>query len=157
MWRVKLLLGALSLVLPLSFACSTLHPPSAPGVQKQSQRGELSLLLSSARSVCVVAPSDVTRAEIVKKLVAWGRLNVVSRPDDADLILEMRRIGGFTAGADYDSEGYPFSASVTLRLSGIQTWSTNATSPPPIDIEGKWAARAIADEFVKYFDRTVPI
>jgi hypothetical protein len=154
------LLVALLLAVPHPLAFPLQHPPSTTDVGKQKQKRELdSRLLLSARSLCVLAPGDASLAEIVKKLIAWGRLSIVSKPDGADLVLEMRRIevvSAFSSLGSDDFQGYPFSASVKHRLSGVQAWSTRAASLPSTDWDGVWAARAIADEFIKYFDRAVP-
>ena len=120
-------------------------------------------LLASSTTLCMVVPNGgtVLETEISTKLVAWGRLMLAARPDIADLVLEVRRIDPLRTNSEFretESSGIQYVALVRHRQSGVQVWSTTkGASWTPSDWNGAWAGRQIADEFVRYFDKTVPL
>ena len=155
-------LVALLLAVPLaSSACSGLHGRPIADVGSQNPQGAREArLLASARRLSVVTPSDPSLVAILDRIDGWGRLSLVGRPDEADLVLEMRRLETVETFGEMRIDefvGYPFTASVRHRSSGLQVWSTRAVSLPRTDAAGVWAARKVAREFIEYFDREVPL
>src|SRR5258708_24459461 len=56
-------------------------------------------LLRKATTIHVTAsegPRQDLKSEVIKKLVKWGKLSVVSDPDKADLILKVELTRGFS-------------------------------------------------------------
>jgi hypothetical protein len=135
-----------ALVLALS-----LDPQATPDMAK---------LLASANTVCIVVPANAPAVyeQVGGRLTAWGRLRVVTRPDDADLVLEVSRISVLQAPSEQrhqEPEGARFAARLTHRASGLELWRTVKGGSWSLSTSnGAWAGRAIADAFIKYFEKT---
>jgi S1-C subfamily serine protease len=106
-------------------------------------------ILSKAKTLCISVPTGgpVLRAEIMSRFLKWGKLTLVSSPDYADLVLDVVQTPGLgsTAAAwlkdtDSGTELWAGTKGGMFRLSGI----------------GKTrAARSIADEAIRFFERTL--
>jgi hypothetical protein len=105
----------------------------------------------------VLAPNAASLAAIEGRLRAWGRLKLVTPPDEGDLVLEVRRVDPLVAYSDVRDEsggGATFAARLTYRASQVEVWSTTKGGSWPLsDWQGSWAGKAIADEFIRYFDK----
>jgi hypothetical protein len=107
--------------------------------------------LSSAKTICiwVVSGSPVFKTEVTNKLNKWGKLKIVSSPDDADLILRIAQTGRFNMNT---GAGNQATALLMQRESGQELWGT--TKGGTWSMRGwseAWVARAIADEFIKFY------
>ncbi len=109
-------------------------------------------IIASAKTLCVWVTSGnaVLKTELSGKLLEWGRLKLVSSPEEADLVLQVVQTGQLNLGT---GEGNQATALLTERASGIELWSKTKG--------GSWAmsgwsnasvARALAKEFIKFFD-----
>jgi tetratricopeptide (TPR) repeat protein len=123
--------------------------PAKPTVSTLPPRstGEV---LASAKTLCIVQENGnvVIKAEIVKKLLKWGRFTLVSSVDEADLIVVIVQTGSLNL---YTGEGSQAAASLRQRGSSAVLWSTTKG--------GGWSmkgfsdasvGRAIADELTKF-------
>jgi hypothetical protein len=109
-------------------------------------------IIASAKTLCVWVSSGnaVLKTELSGKLLEWGKLKLVSSPEDADLILKVVQTGELNLATGAGNQ-----ATVLLvdRTSGTELWSKTKG--------GSWAmsgwsnasvARALAKEFIKFFD-----
>jgi S1-C subfamily serine protease len=109
-------------------------------------------IIASAQSLCVwvVSGSPVLKTEFSGKLLEWGKLKLVSSPDDADLVLKVVQTGELntTTGA-----GNQATALLIDRTSGTELWSkTRGGSWAMTGWSNAWVARALAKDFIKFFD-----
>ncbi len=82
-----------------------------------------------------------------KKLIQWGRLRLVSSPEDADLVLEVVQTGTLAGG------GNQAAASLKDTQSGQEFWtSTRGGGWATSGWSNAWVGRAIAKDFIKFFD-----
>jgi hypothetical protein len=96
--------------------------------------------------------SPVVEAEISKKLISWGRLDVVTRPEKADLILEVTQTGelNLNTGAGNQATGV-----LKDYQSGLQLWSTaKGGSWAMSGWSNAWVGRSIAGELIKFLSST---
>lgn len=144
---------------PLAAALLLAVSPTAPDADEQDRRDQSPpTFLVSSRTICI-AVNGPTRlgTEIGNKLTAWGRLTLVAHPNDADLLLEAAAVDAVRAQGEVrpqEAGGSQFTARVRHRQSGVQVWSTTKGGNWGLsDASGAWAGRAIAEEFVRYFDK----
>jgi hypothetical protein len=87
----------------------------------------------------------------VRRLLKWGRLQLVTSPDDADLVLQLVQTGGLDT---WHVKGNQAAAWVKDPQSGTELWA---------DLEGgtwrlsgfstAWVGREIAEEFIRFYER----
>ena len=109
--------------------------------------------ISRAKSVHVTAPdgpSQDLKAEVIKKLVKWGKLQIVTDPEKADLILKVELTRGFS---QWKGKGARGAAELTDRQTSTILWATSEG--------GDWSmagysngkvGRKIADKFIKFYE-----
>jgi hypothetical protein len=121
-------------------------------------RQNVDSLLASSRTVYLAPGTQASRdlmVEIERKLDASGRLLLVPRPADADLILAVRKVHVAQVQAE-EPDVYQYTAVVKHRRSGVDVWSvvrrTSGMQGLP-DRGDAWAGRTIADDFVRVVDR----
>ena len=160
------MLDAITLVVALLIAVFT---PGAQARESQvllsgtngARRESPAQLLASSKTLLVIAPATkpVLDAAICNKLSAWGRLTLVSRWSDADLVLDVRQMDAVRAHSDFRDDsggGVQHTASVWHRQSGVRIWSTITGGSWPLnEWGGAWTGRGIADGFIKFFDKSV--
>ncbi len=111
-------------------------------------------LVTSAKTLCVWVTSGnpVLKTELSGKLLEWGKLKLVSSPEEADLVLKVVQTGQLNMAT---GAGNQATALLTDHASGSELWSKTKG--------GSWAmsgwsntavARALAKEFIKFFDST---
>jgi frataxin-like iron-binding protein CyaY len=132
------------------------HSLSAAPVRKEAKSPERSPkeIVASAKTLCILVSSGniILKTELSGKLLQWGRLKLVSSPDEADLILKVVQTGelNLTTGA-----GNQATVLLTDRSSGTELWSkTKGGGWAMSGFNTAWVARALAKEFIKYFDST---
>jgi hypothetical protein len=111
-------------------------------------------ILRAAKTVCilVMAGSPVLKSEFSEKLLDWGKLSLVSSPESADLIVEITQTGALNMGT---GSGNQATALLRDRSSGEELWSkTKGGSWSMSGYSNAWVARALAKEFIKFFDHT---
>ena len=112
-------------------------------------------MISSAKTLCVwvVSGNPVLKTELSGKLLEWGKLTLVSSPEEADLVLKVVQTGQLNMAT---GAGNQATVLLTDRSSGTELWSKTKG--------GSWAmsgwsnasvARALAKEFIKFFNSTV--
>lgn len=150
----------LNLAIPSNYAAAMLiNPPTGVGrtlVKMSSQiAAPPSEILASAKTLSIVVNgSPVFKVEISKKLAKWGRLTLVSSPDEADLLLNVDQTGqlNLSTGA-----GNQATAQLVHRETGRELWGvTKGGSWAMSGYSEAWVAHAVADEFVKFYKATVP-
>ncbi len=109
-------------------------------------------IIASAQTLCitVISGSPVLKTELSGKLLEWGKLRLVSSPEDADLILKVAQTGELNLGTGAGNQ-----ATVLLvdRVSGTELWSkTKGGSWAMSGYSNAWVARDLAKEFIKFFD-----
>jgi hypothetical protein len=109
-------------------------------------------MLGSAKTLCVWVTSGnpVLKTEVSSKILQWGKLTLVTDPNDADLILEIVQTGQLNLGT---GAGNQATALLRHRESGTELWSKARG--------GSWAmngwsnsavAHGLATDFIKFFD-----
>jgi S1-C subfamily serine protease len=112
--------------------------------------------IQSAKTLCVWvgSGSPVLKTELSGKLSEWGKLTLVSSPEDADLILEVVQVGQLNLGT---GDGNQATALLRDRISGTELWSkTKGGSWAMSGWSNAWVARALAKEFIKFYESKVP-
>ena len=112
-------------------------------------------ILASAKTIYIrlTAGNPVLKSELSESLMKWGKLTLVSSPDDADLVLEVVQTGQLNT---WTGEGNQAAAILTESETGVQLWSkTKGGSWAMSGWSNAWVARALAKEFIKFFDSTV--
>jgi len=112
-------------------------------------------MLQSAKTLCiwVNAGSAVLKSEFSGKLLEWGKLTLVSSPNQADLVLEITQTGQLNVGT---GSGNQATATLKDRASGIELWSkTKGGGWAMSGWSNSWVARALASEFTKFFDNAM--
>jgi S1-C subfamily serine protease len=126
-------------------AASVRLKPQTPGRSPKE-------LVASAKTLCVWVASGnaVLKTELSGKLLEWGKLKLVSSPEEADLVLKVVQTGELNMAT---GAGNQATVLLTDRASGIELWSKTKG--------GSWAmsgwsnasvARALAREFIKFFE-----
>ena len=119
---------------------------SAAPVEPQKARQQA---IADAKSIFVYvrSGSPVLEAEISKKIVSWGHLDVVARPDLADLMLEVVQTGELNLGTGAGNQA----AAVLRDRSGLQLWSTAKGGSWAVSgWSNAWVGRSIASELIKF-------
>ncbi len=109
-------------------------------------------ILASAKSICVLVKqgNPILKTEISNKLLAWGKLNLLVSPTEADLVLQVIQ----TSTLDGYGRGNEATALLVEPSSGVELWSTTKG--------GSWqfsgwrvasVAHAIANEFIKMMEK----
>jgi hypothetical protein len=133
------------------------QPETTPKTSSQSpaaQSPTAPQLLLSAKTLCVLVPSGnaVLKTEITNKLASWGKLALVSAPEQADLILKVEQTGQLNTKT---GEGNQAAALLTHQESGQELWGvTKGGSWAMSGFSYAWVARAIASDFIKFYDTT---
>lgn len=111
-------------------------------------------IMSRAKTLHVIAPegpSQDLKAEAIKKLVKWGKLQIVSDLEKADLILKVELTRGFS---QWKGKGARGAAELTDRQTSAVLWATSEG--------GDWSmagysngkvGRKIADKFIKFYEQ----
>ena len=111
-------------------------------------------LLLSAKTLCVLVPSGnaVLKTEISNKLIKWGKLTLITDPDQADLVLKVEQTGQLNLKT---GEGNQAAALLTHRESGQELWGvTKGGSWAMSGYSYAWVGRAVASDFIKFYDST---
>jgi hypothetical protein len=138
----------------ISAPTSELRSLTASPVQSMPNTPERSPqeMIASAKTICVWVASGnaVLKTELSGKLLEWGKLKLVSSPGEADLVLKVVQTGELNMAT---GAGNQATVLLTDRASGTELWSKTKG--------GSWAmsgwsnaavARALAKEFIKFFD-----
>jgi len=134
--------------------------PAVPTRQDRKAESPAKLLASS-RTICVsLSGPPELGTEISNQLRTWGRLREVSRPDEADLVLrvatEPEAVTAYSEFRHDEAKGVAFAGVVTHRESATKLWSSSKGGTwQGSDGRGSWAGRALARDFIKYFENTV--
>ena len=109
-------------------------------------------IIATAKTLCVSVSSGnaVLKTELSGKLLEWGKLKLVSSPEEADLILKVVQTGELNLATGAGNQ-----ATVLLvdRTSGTELWSkTKGGGWAMSGWNNAWVARALAKEFIKFFD-----
>lgn len=109
-------------------------------------------IITSAKTLCVTVPSgnEVLKTELSGKLLEWGRLRLVSSPDDADLVLEVTQTGelNLETGA-----GNQATAMLVDGATGVELWAkTRGGSWAMSGYSIAWVARQLAKDFIKFYE-----
>lgn len=123
-------------------------------------------LFASSRTICVLATDADLQTSIAERLVEWGRLTVVPRPDRADLVLhvsEKESLKVYSEIRPDDPPGRRWAVRVTHRATARELWSATkgdgawgeAGSAAFAQRATAWRAREITNDFVKYFNKTM--
>jgi S1-C subfamily serine protease len=111
-------------------------------------------IIASAKTLCVWVASGnaVLKTELSGKLLEWGKLKLVSSQEDADLVLKVVQSGELNMAT---GAGNQATALLTDAASGTELWSkTKGGSWAMSGWNNAWVARALAKEFIKFFDST---
>lgn len=115
-------------------------------------QGDPNRLLSSSDTLCIVTSNAAMGAEMGRRLLGWGRLSLVDRPESADLVLVVDRIDPLVTQSEFRESfgrGLAFTARVTHRATAATIWWTTKGGTWPLSYsDGAWAGRAIADELI---------
>jgi hypothetical protein len=111
--------------------------------------------LVAAKTLCVSVRSGgaVLKTETDQRLLKWGKLRLVSSPNDADLVLEIVPTGELNLGTGAGNQ-----AAALLRdsLTSQELWSTTKGGSWAMSgWSNAWVARAIAGEFIKFYESKV--
>lgn len=148
--------GAMSVVLAAT--------ATARGAAGAAQSTPPAQLLQSSTTICVQSADSRLEAAVADRLTAWGRLRVVPRPDESDLVLEVSEKRLPEVSSDVrpdDPPGRRYAVRLRHRRAGRELWSATKGDGPWGDAGNAafaqrattWRAREIAREFVKYFDK----
>jgi S1-C subfamily serine protease len=122
------------------------HPKVADSSPKE--------IIKSAKTLCVSVSSGNVKlkTELSGKLLEWGKLKLVSSPDEADLLLTVVQTGQLNLATGAGSQA---TVLLTDNASGIELWSkTKGGSWAMSGWNDAWVARALAKEFIKFFNST---
>ena len=129
-------------------------PQATPSKPKSAADLSVSEVLGKARTLCIVLGPDSSRAlktEIAKRILKWGRLNLVSNPEEADLILEVHQTGHLYKSGPQESN--QAAAILKSREFGSELWSTTKGGTLSfLGYSAAWVGRAIADDLTKFFN-----
>jgi len=125
--------------------------PAEPSVSDRRPTRSATEVLRTAKTVCILVRqgSPVLKTEIGKELLKWGRLALLSSPNEADLVLEVIQTGRLSS----TGEGNQAAALLREPASGLELWSSTKG--------GSWAmsgfgnarvGRAIARDLTKFLD-----
>ncbi len=109
-------------------------------------------IIASSKTLCVWVSSGnaILKTELSGKLLEWGKLKLVSSPEEADLILKVVQTGELNLAT---GAGNQATVLLTDRESGTELWSkTKGGGWAMSGWNNAWVARALAKEFVKFFD-----
>jgi hypothetical protein len=113
-------------------------------------------IIASSRTIYVSCPNNpVLVSEVTKKLLEWGRLNIMSSAKDADLVMKLVTTSSLNAAT---GAGHQASALVTDQVSGVQFWTTRKGGSWAMSGWSRsWVGRQIADEFIHFFDQQLKV
>ncbi len=126
--------------------------PATTGSEPHAPDRSPNEIISSAKTLCVTIPSgnEVLKSELSGRLIEWGKLRLVSSPEEADLILKVVQTGELNLAT---GAGNQAAAILVDRASGTELWSkTKGGSWAMSGWSNAWVARALAKEFTKFFD-----
>lgn len=109
-------------------------------------------IIASAKTLCVLVSSGnaVLKTELSGKLLEWGKLRLVSSPEEADLVLKVVQTGKLDLAT---GAGNQATVLLTDSASGTELWSkTKGGSWAMSGYSNAWVARELAKEFIKYFN-----
>jgi S1-C subfamily serine protease len=109
-------------------------------------------ILAGAKTifVSVRSGSPVLGSEITKKLLAWGRLTVVTSQGQADLVLEILQTGQLNVAA---GAGNQATAALKSYQDGVDLWSvTKGGGWAMSGWSNAWVGRSIAGDLIKFLD-----
>jgi len=118
-----------------------------------SQSASTAQVLARARTLCVslTTGSAVLRAAVVRRLLEWGRLQLVTSPNDADLVLHLVQTGG---RGPWHIKGNQAVAWVRDPQSGTELWADSKGGTWQVSGFSKaWVGRDIAEEFIRFYER----
>lgn len=110
-------------------------------------------ILARAKTLHVTAPEGASldlKAETIKKLIKWGKLQIVSDPDKADLVLRVELTRGYSS---WKGKGARGGAELSDRQTSSVLWATSEG--------GDWSmsgyssgrvGRKIAEKFIKFYE-----
>lgn len=141
-------------VMPLASGVSSSHRSLSkmPQGKEKTVARTPAEILSSAKSICILVKqgNPLLKTEISSKLLVWGKLNLLSSPSEADLVLQVVQ----TSTLDGYGRGNEATALLSEPGSGVELWST--TKGGSFAFSG-WriasVARGIADEFIKMMEK----
>lgn len=148
---------------PLALVLALVFLPTTASTRQSEAPAKLPL---SSKTICVVVTdSTALQTAIADRLREWGRLTVVSRLDQADLVLEVSEREVLTIYSEVrpdEPRGPRWHARVTHRGTGQELWSTTkgegtwgeAGSAAFTQQATAWTAREIAKDFAKYYYKT---
>jgi hypothetical protein len=122
------------------------HPKSSDRSPKE--------IMGSAKTLCVLVSSGnaILKTELSGKLLEWGKLKLVSSPEEADLVLKVVQTGQLNLAT---GAGNQATVLLTDNASGTELWSkTKGGGWAMSGWNNAWVARALAKEFIKFFDST---
>lgn len=136
-------------------AWDTLKPKSVSAETKKSIPRKPDEILAAATTLCinVTHGSPVLKTQISGKLVKWGKLTLITSPEDADLVMYVVQTGSLNT---ITGEGNQATVLLKERVSDVELWSVTKG--------GSWAlsgwkvssvANSIADSFIKYYETAV--
>jgi hypothetical protein len=109
-------------------------------------------IISSAKTLCVTVPlgNEVLKTELSSKLLEWGKLRLVSSPEDADLVLKVVQTGQLNLAT---GAGNQATAMLIDNASGTELWSkARGGSWAMSGFSNAWVGRDLAKDFIKFFD-----
>lgn len=119
-------------------------PLSAPISPQEALRSATTLF------IWITAGNPVLKGELSDKLLGWGKLTLVSSPEQADLILQITQTGELNTAT---GSGNQATALLTHRASGTDLWSkTKGGGWAMSGFSNAWVARALAKEFIKFYE-----
>jgi hypothetical protein len=110
--------------------------------------------LRDAKSICVTAPEGPSldlKSEVIKKLVEWNKLTIVSDQDKADLILKVTLTRGYSG---WKGKGARGTAELSDRPTGSMLWATSEGGDFAMSgfSNGK-VDRKIANKFIEFYQK----
>ena len=137
--------------LPLA---NDIPPKASPSKAKSAANLNAAAVLGKARTLCILLGSDSSptlKTEIGKKILKWGRLNLVTNPEEADLVLEVQQTGHLYRSGPHESN--QAAAILKSREFDAELWSvTKGGTLSFLGYSAAWVGRAIADELIKFFN-----
>lgn len=129
-------------------------PAAAPSVAPASTAAPVSTreAVMAAKTMCIYQRNGnpVVSNEISGAIVKWGKLSVVSRPEQADLVLEVTLAGELNV---WTGAGNQAAATLLHRQSGVHLWSeTKGGSWAVSGWSNAWVGRSIAKDLVKFIE-----
>ena len=124
-----------------------------PGSERTAATHSIVEILTKAQTLCITVQtgSAALRAEIMRRFLAWGRLRLVSIPEDADLVLQVTQTSGLRS-----LESNQAAAWLKDPDSGTEIWAE--TKGGRLRLTG-WSqsrvARSIADDVIRFYERNV--